>query len=251
MQELHRAAGALAARFAGTGTVAWFDQGRPALPAVLEEAAGAGHGAVLVVPYLLQWGFPAQFSLPAQVLAFARAHPEVAVRLAAPVGAPPAVEAALAERVAAALQGPPITDLDAEALARFAAHEEMPRRAPTRPTLVAPQAHLLLCQGRWCLDAGATELEGALREELRERGIERGRGRVQLTRTRCVGPSGAAPVVVHYPANDWYWGLRPEQAGALVDAVTSAPPDGGSATGGPSDERPSAGVLAGQRVRPS
>jgi (2Fe-2S) ferredoxin len=74
---------------------------------------------------------------------------------------------------------------------------------------------------------------------------------VQLTRTRCVGPCGAAPVVVHYPANDWYWGLRPEQAGALVDAVTSVPADGGTAADGPSGETPPAGGLAGQRVRPS
>ncbi|HEX2037421.1 MAG TPA: (2Fe-2S) ferredoxin domain-containing protein [Chloroflexota bacterium] len=78
---------------------------------------------------------------------------------------------------------------------------------------------------------------------LQQRGLERGRGRVQLTRTRCVGPCGGAPLVVRYPQGDWYWGLRPHHAPQLVDAVT-----GGESAGLAAQRFRPQGDLPGQRV---
>jgi (2Fe-2S) ferredoxin len=237
LQEMEALAGRLATGLGGSGAAAWFDQGQPALTAVLEAAVAGGHRSLLVVPYFLQWSYPDQFSLPGLARAFAAAHPDVAVRLTPPVGLLPAVEATLAARARAALAGPPLDALDAGALDVLVPRGGMPRRAPARPVYPAASAHLLLCQGRWCLDAGGVELEGALREALAAAGRDRGPQRVQVTRTRCVGPCGGAPVVVHYPAGDWYWGLTAAQAGDLVAAVTGGP--GGTP-----------GPLAGQRFRP-
>jgi hypothetical protein len=111
--------------------------------------------------------------------------------------------------------------------------EAAPASPPAPPAGVGFLRHLLVCAGRACAREGAAGLEEALHAALVATGQNRPPRRVRLTRTLCLGPCRAAPVVAAYPEGEWYAGVRPEQAGALV---------GGPA--GASD------ALDGQRFRP-
>src|SRR6478672_5517591 len=97
-REIDGLAQRLGAHLGCQGRAAWFDQGRPALADLLEEVVAEGATRLVVVPYLLQWRYPDQYSLPAKLQLFGAAHPEVAIHLAAPIGLVPEVEEMLRER---------------------------------------------------------------------------------------------------------------------------------------------------------
>ncbi|MBI2760376.1 MAG: NAD(P)H-dependent oxidoreductase subunit E [Chloroflexi bacterium] len=221
LDEMRGLAERLGDRLGCTGSsAAWFDQGRPSLPDALRAAVETGAAAILVLPYLIQWSYPDQFSLPALVRAFAREHPSVQVRLAAPLGLGPAVEHELADRALAALDGPDLTTLSAQDLRTFAFQDPPAVRNPAAPSYPAARHHLLVCGGRPCLDAGATLLEAALREAATAAGQATGPERAQITRTRCLGPCRGASIVTAYPSGDWYHNVAAEDAAGLLETIT-------------------------------
>ena len=222
LREIEALAQRLGALLGCPGRAAWFDQGRPALADLLGEVVAEGATRLVVVPYLLQWRYPDQYSLPARLRLFNAAHPEVAIHLAAPLGLVPEAEALLRERAVAALAAPTIGERGAAGLEDFARQRPLPKRPPTMPPLPAFAHHVLLCQGRTCLAAGATELEQALRDEAKARDLPTGAASIRFTRTRCLGPCAGAAVVACYPGGDWYGGLAPDQAAALIETLVGA-----------------------------
>lgn len=213
-REMEELAARLGASLNCPARAAWYDQGRPALADALATAVSTAT-RIVVVPYLLQWRFPDHFSLPAQLQQFSQANPGVAIHLAAPLGLTAEVEELLHARVATALAAPTVAELGIAGMQDFALHHPLPK---TRPALPLPQFdhHVLICQGRACLSAGATDLEGSLREAAKERGMTSGAGSIRFTRTRCLGPCAGAPVIACYPDGDWYHGVAPTQGDELI-----------------------------------
>jgi sirohydrochlorin ferrochelatase/(2Fe-2S) ferredoxin len=220
LEEIKALAARLGAALGASGAVAaWFDQGKPTLADALETAVTAGTTRLLVVPYLLQWRYPDQFSLPAALTIFAAAHPAVRIHLARPIGLSSSAEALILERARDALAQPTIESMSGDALRAHCMQDPPAVRTEGVPKYVAPRQHLLICAGRPCLDAGATALEAALRTAIQAAGRNAGPERVQVTRTRCLGPCRGAAIVVDMTSGDWYHGIEPEHATALLDAV--------------------------------
>lgn len=224
LREIEALAQRLGEQLGCRGRAAWFDQGRPLLTDVLEAVVAEGATRLVVVPYLLQWRYPDQYSLPAKLQLFNAAHPEVAIHLAAPIGLVPEAEALLRERATAALSGPTIGERGSAGVEEFALQRPLAKRQQVPPRLPEFAHHVLICQGRTCLAAQATELEQALRDAAAARGLTTGPAGVRFTRTRCLGPCAGAAVVACYPSGDWYAGIVPEQADALIDSLVGEGP---------------------------
>ena len=96
-----------------------------------------------------------------------------------------------------------------------------------------PRFHLFVCQNRRpegsrpsCGARGAAVLRALSAEALRAAGP----GAVAVTGSQCLGLCFDGPVVVAYPAGEWFGGVTPEQAAALCAAVVDGP-DGIDAPG--------------------
>jgi (2Fe-2S) ferredoxin len=86
-----------------------------------------------------------------------------------------------------------------------------------------PSLQILLCThsrppdhsvGCCCHSAGAPHLLEVFRQSLRRRGVRRG---VWITRTSCIMNCSRGPIVVVYPAGDWYSAVTPEQVEQILD----------------------------------
>lgn len=219
-QEIEALAARLGQALGYADSAAWFDQNRPTLEDRLAAAVTAGATRIIVVPYLLQWRYPDQFTLPDRARIFAQTHPEVTIHLARPIGLIPAVEETLLANACAALSAPPITEMDQAAIQEFAYQAPPGRRLAGAPKYPRLEHHVLVCQGRPCLEAGGIESEQVLRSAIEAAGLDKGPGRIHLTRTRCLGPCPGAGVVAVYPEGDWYHGLGPEQMPDLLATIT-------------------------------
>lgn len=97
-----------------------------------------------------------------------------------------------------------------------------PARTTTAPLATAAwdripdfTRHVLLCRGPRCSARGAPETQVRLAAELHDRAL--GDDDVLVTTTGCLFPCSQAPVVVVYPDNVWYRGLRSERVAAFVE----------------------------------
>src|SRR5439155_13813609 len=90
------------------------------------------------------------------------------------------------------------------------------------PNLPPQEQHLLLCAGRRCSELGSADAYRHLSTLLAERGLDAGRHRVKLTRTKCLGPCAAAPVACLYPRGIYVVGLERDLLPAFVDKVVVA-----------------------------
>jgi (2Fe-2S) ferredoxin len=91
-----------------------------------------------------------------------------------------------------------------------------PDTSPEPVLLEGFAQHLLVCQGRACLAAGADTLLEAAQAMLDQRGRWKGPARVKVTQTHCLGPCRYAPVVTLYPLGRWYGAVR---VGRLPDLL--------------------------------
>ncbi|TMW70306.1 (2Fe-2S) ferredoxin domain-containing protein [Alteribacter natronophilus] len=56
----------------------------------------------------------------------------------------------------------------------------------------------------------------AVRDEIKKRGLD---DQIHTTRTKCNGRCDDHCVAIAYPEGSWYRGLKPEDAGALLDSL--------------------------------
>jgi sirohydrochlorin ferrochelatase len=84
---------------------AFLEGGQPDLPAAL-EAMAARVSRVVVVPYFLTLGLHLQRDLPRLIERVRRAHPELEIRVTAPLDEHPAMVQALLDRARAGSSGP-------------------------------------------------------------------------------------------------------------------------------------------------
>ena len=75
-------------------------------------------------------------------------------------------------------------------------------------------AHVFVCKGGDCKKRGSKETRKALRDGLREEGMNRD---VRVDSVDCLGLCKHGPNVVVYPGGTWYLGLEPEDVPEVVD----------------------------------
>jgi (2Fe-2S) ferredoxin len=75
--------------------------------------------------------------------------------------------------------------------------------------------HVFVCtHGAWCSRDGDTnEIVRRLKQEIGAAGLK---GRVRVNRAGCFNQCGHGPMVVVYPAGNWYAGVAPEDAVEIV-----------------------------------
>ncbi|MDI6710170.1 MAG: NADH-ubiquinone oxidoreductase-F iron-sulfur binding region domain-containing protein [Bacillota bacterium] len=81
-----------------------------------------------------------------------------------------------------------------------------------RPGELARPSQVLVCTGTGCASSGSVEIYNALRQEVRERGLD-----VTVTRTGCFGFCGAGPIVVVHPGAVLYCGVKEDQVRHLTE----------------------------------
>jgi (2Fe-2S) ferredoxin len=78
--------------------------------------------------------------------------------------------------------------------------------------------HLLLCNGKSCVRAGADAVTTAIREEIKEQGLQT---QVHTTKTLCNGRCVDSCTVVEYPRGLWYKKMTPELGRDLVRGLVN------------------------------
>lgn len=204
LAELRAVAAALSERLGWPASAAWFDQGRPSLPDVLRDAVEAGAQRIVVAPYLLQWRYPDQRSLPALLRELQRRHPGVSIHLAEPVGLNDEVLTRLTETTTDALQHDALTDQDLAEQFGVVSSDGGEEATALSVRALPHAAHVLVCQGQPCLARNATAIELRMRDSLETMGRLTGPGAIRVTRTRCIGTCATAPVVAAYPSGEWF-----------------------------------------------
>lgn len=176
----------------------------PPLPDVLRDAVEAGAQRIVVVPYLLQWRYPDQRSLPALLRELQRQHPGVSIYLADPVGLNDAVLARLTEATNDVLQHDALTDQDLAEQFGMVISDGGVEDASLSVRAQPHAAHVLVCQGQPCLARNATAIDMRIRDSLEIIGRLAGLGAIRVTRTRCIGACATAPLVAAYPDGEWF-----------------------------------------------
>ena len=78
------------------------------------------------------------------------------------------------------------------------------------------EKHVFVCtSGKYCapVDGDALGLHKRLKELVKQAGLS---DRVRINHSGCLDQCGHGPMVVVYPENVWYWGVRPEDAEEIV-----------------------------------
>jgi (2Fe-2S) ferredoxin len=84
-----------------------------------------------------------------------------------------------------------------------------------------PEHHVLVCANERppgnpkgsCGERGSVEVFDALKQEVLRQGAT---GRVLINRTNCLKPCAFGPTVVVHPHGDWYGGVTPADAQAII-----------------------------------
>ncbi|HEX2023015.1 MAG TPA: (2Fe-2S) ferredoxin domain-containing protein [Candidatus Thermoplasmatota archaeon] len=69
--------------------------------------------------------------------------------------------------------------------------------------------------GPWCRIEGSESVRAALKDGVKAAGLA---SRVRVTKSGCLGQCGHGPMVVAWPENVWYAGVRLEDAPEIVAA---------------------------------
>ena len=198
-EELDRVVSSLA----GTGRYrevryAFMEQGKPALPGVLEECMAAGARRLLIVPALVPMDRTVRWWLPLAIRDWVRenvADDGMEVVLAPPLGDSEylgeAVSAAVADvrDCVAVRDDPNITD-----------------RERSWNLIPAHRHQVFLCHGPRCTLANAPKTWAYFQEKLRDSKL-RGEQGVMTVRTGCLYPCDLGPIMVVHPDGTWYGGL--------------------------------------------
>ncbi len=76
-------------------------------------------------------------------------------------------------------------------------------------------AHVLVCKGGDCKKRGSKEVHRALKDELREAGMNRD---VRIDSVECLGLCKHGPNAIVYPSGTWYLGLIDADAPEIVES---------------------------------
>ena len=186
---------------------AFIEQGRPSLPAALDESFAAGACRLLVVPALVPMDRTLRWWLPLALRDWLRSHAadDVTVALAPPLGDSAQLGAAVNAIVENAC-----------------AHEDV-RQDPTVKERRRAWAHIpahryqvLLCHGPRCTMENAPAVWGHFHAKLKECKLK-GSNRVMAVRTGCLYPCDLGPIMVVYPDGTWYGGVDE----ATVDRIVA------------------------------
>ncbi len=197
-QELER----LVASVAGSGSFrsvryAFMEQGKPALPAVLEDCMAAGARRVLIIPALVPMDRTLRWWLPLAIRDWLREHAdsEVEVALAPPLGD----SDHLGDAVSAAV-------LDAHGCTDVRDDPSIKERQRSWSHIPSHRYHVLLCNGPRCTLENAQALWEHFMVKVKECKLQ-GKQSVMTARTGCLYPCDLGPIMVVHPDGTWYGGV--------------------------------------------
>jgi (2Fe-2S) ferredoxin len=251
-QRFRETAKRLEARLAGPPVVAAYVvpgvvPNEVTLTGAVEHLVNGGATEIAVVPYEVEWKSGESQDVPDTIQELARAHPNVTIHLAQPLGVSADVVQALANRYEAAWSLPDMACADVHDVVEIAAQPPIAAaalRAGEAPGLPAHAKHVFVCVGRVCQQDGSEELYDTLVDLLDARGLAPepaihgllGRQRkaagpepaaagtaaptaVKVTRSKCLAPCAGSPVACVYPEGTFYWNLSTELLPQFVDEV--------------------------------
>ncbi|SJZ81651.1 NADH-quinone oxidoreductase subunit NuoF [Selenihalanaerobacter shriftii] len=76
------------------------------------------------------------------------------------------------------------------------------------------RSHVLICNGKDCVEEGAKEVERALVKELKRLELD---NEIKVVDTGCLGPCEAAPVMVIYPEGVYYGNVQVEDVAEIAE----------------------------------
>ncbi len=187
---------------------AFMEQGKPALPAVLEECMAAGARHLLIVPALVPMDGTVRWWLPLAIRDWVRENvPDDAMDV---VLAPPLGDSEhLADAVSAAVA-------DAHGCVEVRGDPNITDRERSWNLIPAHRHQVFLCHGPRCTLANAPKTWAYFEEKLRENKL-RGRRGVMTVRTGCLYPCDLGPIMVVHPDGTWYGGVD----AAAVDRIVA------------------------------
>jgi (2Fe-2S) ferredoxin len=188
---------------------AMVDQGEPTLPQALDACAASGAARVLVLPVFLPGDANLHAWLAKVIRRWQASNPDhdLAVILAASLGAHQALDMALLAALAAAEAGDDV---------RTSPPDNWERDPAGWSVLPDYQHHLLVCRGPRCTALGAEACAAHLRASLATHGLRGANERVLTVQTGCLYPCNRGPVLVVYPAGVWYGNLTPDRVERIV-----------------------------------
>ena len=211
---------------------AFMEQGKPALPAVLEECMAAGARRLLIVPALVPMDGTLRWWLPLAIRDWVRenvADETMEVMLAPPLGD----SEFLGEAVNAAVA-------NAHGCVEIREDPNITDRERSWNLIPAHRHQVFLCHGPRCTLANAPKTWAYFQEKLRENNLQ-GKQGVMTVRTGCLYPCDLGPIMVVHPDGTWYGGVDE----AAVDRIVAehlldgeAVPEYACVPGAPARSRP-------------
>ncbi|MDE2815806.1 MAG: hypothetical protein OXM03_09690 [Chloroflexota bacterium] len=211
---------------------AFMEQGKPALPAVLEECMAAGARRLLIVPALVPMDATLRWWLPLAIRDWVRenvAEDAMEVVLAPPLGD----SEYLGEAVSAAVT-------DVHNCVEVRDDPNITDRERSWNLIPAHGRQVFLCHGPRCTLANAPKTWAYFQEKLRDSRL-RGEQGVMTVRTGCLYPCDLGPMMVVHPDGTWYGGVDE----AAVDRIVAehlvdgeAVPEYACVPGAPARSRP-------------
>lgn len=187
---------------------AFMEQGKPALPAVLEECMAAGARRLLIVPALVPMDATLRWWLPLTIRDWVRenvADDTMEVALAPPLGD----SEHLGEAVSAAVA-------NSRGCVEVRDDPNITDRERSWNLIPAHRHQVFLCHGPRCTLANAPKTWAYFQEKLRDSRL-RGEQGVMTVRTSCLYPCDLGPMMVVHPDGTWYGGVDE----AAVDRIVA------------------------------
>ncbi|WP_078394557.1 (2Fe-2S) ferredoxin domain-containing protein [Shouchella patagoniensis] len=76
--------------------------------------------------------------------------------------------------------------------------------------------HLLICNGKKCMQKGAAELTTAIRKELIKANLNK---KVFTSRTFCNGECSSGCIVISYPDGNWYGNVDEDNSIDIINSL--------------------------------
>ncbi len=202
----------------------------PTLEEALRNLARARLRRIVVLPYLFFAGVLVQ-RIEATVSSFRQEFPWIEVIAAPTLGDDSRLLDVVFLRVSEALEG--LTRMSCDvckykvklagfeddvggeiALARSLRHAGLVAAAPHAHAHAPVRKHILVCVNTECVVQGSAALMAALRQKLKDRGLDR---EIQTTKTSCLRRCGDGPLLVVYPDGVWYRGVKLSDLDEIID----------------------------------
>ena len=87
-----------------------------------------------------------------------------------------------------------------------------------KPTMMDYKRHLLVCVGSRCTENDEGQaLYDALKEKLKQAGLDRGELRVKRSRASCFGTCKSGPLLCVQPDGVWYYGISSDKLDRIIE----------------------------------